>query len=635
MRHSKGCNCQHLFKKEALKLRVNHYFCYKCGNLLLKDSEGNIHHTLKSKQNKVHYDLSPITIIKNMKKKTDENTPFIYENYNINRADKYILEKSLKSIDIYLRHRKFLLLTLQKMVKIFDYCDIVFYQCLFYLDTYLSHNISEDISEKKLLYYLIGFFLCSVKFKETDTFEPPLDSFYGLSKGIYLHLDKIKYYEIICLKMINYNAFNYSTYDWITHLITNGIVFNCEINKDNEIIVINGHRHSLVNHINRYAIKLLLNLTSNNIFFKYAPMYLAFCLIQLAREKFLDKNLINHKLFFDLVNLYGITPGDYIKCYEEIKSEINLEKEKHPKEKEGRNHNIKDEIATIERAEKNRNDNNMPNKLRSSASLFQVKDNILIVNERDINENEKEQNQKEIIFPEIISNNLNSKRNNSLNHKKSILNSNKKSRQHFSIDCNINLFKSNENIGTINPYVKEINPFLTINKEKSIEKHTKNLSLSKKKDRPEIKDLKHMRHYFKRFNSLEANKIHTNANEDVSTPIQKEKEKPKAKKKSKFFSNKNLEYNYQNDDGFHKLEDELIKKNHLTSKKLPKIIGIGESNMNRISTNNIQSNMINNINKNKGQNILKNAIDSLELNISLEEDGFKINKSSNKRIQVN
>ena len=54
--------------------------------------------------------------------------------------------------------------------------------------------------------------------------------------------------------------------------------------------------------------------------------------------------------------------------------------------------------------------------------------------------------------------------------------------------------------------------------------------------------------------------------------------------------------------------------------------------MNRISTNNIQSNMIN---KNKGQNILKNAIDSLELNISLEEDGFKINKSSNKRIQVN
>ena len=86
MRHSKGCNCQHLFKKEALKLRVNHYFCYKCGNLLLKDSEGNIHHTLKSKQNKVHYDLSPITIIKNMKKKTEDEYPFIYQEFNFNKS---------------------------------------------------------------------------------------------------------------------------------------------------------------------------------------------------------------------------------------------------------------------------------------------------------------------------------------------------------------------------------------------------------------------------------------------------------------------------------------------------------------------------------------------------------------------
>ena len=179
MKHGKVCNCESLFKKAALKSSLNHYFCYKCGNLLLKDLEGNILRTLKSKQDKLYHDLSPIDVIKGMKKKTDENTPFIYESYNINRADKYIFEKSLKSIDIYLKHRKFLLLTLQKMIKIFDYCDIVFYQCLFYLDTYLSHNITdEDISEKELLYYLVGFFLCAVKFKETDTFEPPLDEFY-------------------------------------------------------------------------------------------------------------------------------------------------------------------------------------------------------------------------------------------------------------------------------------------------------------------------------------------------------------------------------------------------------------------------------------------------------------------------
>ena len=98
------------------------------------------------------------------------------------------------------------------------------------------------------------------------------------------------------------------------------------MNKDKEIILIKGHRHSIINAINKYAIKLLLNLTSKNIFFKYAPVYLAFSLIQMAREKYLDKDLIKPKLFFDLVNAYGFTAGDYMKCYEEIKSELKFQK---------------------------------------------------------------------------------------------------------------------------------------------------------------------------------------------------------------------------------------------------------------------------------------------------------------------
>ena len=177
MRQRKFCNCHISTNKKILKSEIDHSFCDKCGCILLKDEKGKIYFTLKSKQNRLPYDLSPITIIKNMKKKTDENTPFIYEEYNINKADKYIIDKTLKSIDIYLKHRKMLLLTLQKLIKAFDYCDMIFYQSLFYLDTYLSHHMTEEISEKKLLYYLIGFFLCSVKFKEVDAFEPPLNTF--------------------------------------------------------------------------------------------------------------------------------------------------------------------------------------------------------------------------------------------------------------------------------------------------------------------------------------------------------------------------------------------------------------------------------------------------------------------------
>ena len=200
---------------------------------------------------------------------------------------------------------------------------MVFYQSLFFLDNYLSHNMTEDMTEKTVLYYLIGYFLCAVKFKETDIYEPTLDSFFDLSKGIYLSMDKIAYYEILCLKKIDYNVFSYSAYDWISQLISNGIVFNCEINNSNEIILIKGHIHSLLNTINKYAIKLLLNLTSKKLFFKYGPMYIAISIIQLSREKYIDKSMINETLFLNLINLYGIKFEDYKKCYEEIKEQIN------------------------------------------------------------------------------------------------------------------------------------------------------------------------------------------------------------------------------------------------------------------------------------------------------------------------
>ena len=440
MRQSKICNCHISTNKDILKSGYNQSFCDKCGCVLLKDTEGNIFYTLKAKQNRLPYDLSPITIITNMKKKTEEEYPFIYQEFNVNKADKYILEKTLNTIDIYLKHRKMIFLSLQKLIKTFDYSDTIFYQCLFYLDTYLSHHMTEDISEKRLLYYLVGFFLCSAKFREKDSLEPPLDSFYDLKKGIYLSTDRISYYEILCLKKINYNVFSYSAYDWLTQLISNGIIFNCEMNKDKEIILIKGHRHSIINAINKNAIKLLLNLTSKNIFFKYAPVYLAFSLIQMAREKYLDKDLIKPKLFFDLVNAYGFTAGDYMKCYEEIKSELNLENDKIPKEIEKRNVNnvnekdIYDELKTADRTQstkkhliQNRKDN-IPDKLKSSNTLFQVND-ILISSINNINE-------KEI---KITLNESNRKKKNIIKNDNQITNI--KPIEHLAIDCNTNIFK--------------------------------------------------------------------------------------------------------------------------------------------------------------------------------------------------
>ena len=74
--------------------------------------------------------------------------------------------------------------------------------------------------------------------------------------------------------------------------------------------------------------------------------------------------MIKPKLFYDLVNIYGITPGDYIKCYGEIKAEMYSENNKTPKEEES--HNLI-----------NRNENDNYNELKTAERMEVVK-NFLI-----------------------------------------------------------------------------------------------------------------------------------------------------------------------------------------------------------------------------------------------------------------
>ena len=106
-------------------------------------------------------------------------------------------------------------------------------------------------------------------------------------------------------------------------LLSNGVIFNCEIENNNEIILIKGHRHSIVKAIQKYSLKLLFMLTIKHILIKYAPMYIAISLIQISREKYIENKMIKPELFFKLIDLYGIKYTDYQKCYEEILAEIN------------------------------------------------------------------------------------------------------------------------------------------------------------------------------------------------------------------------------------------------------------------------------------------------------------------------
>ena len=317
---TKYCNCHISSDKIIFDPNKYYSFCEKCGCIIIKTIDGDIHYTLKNKHKLEKNELYPINIIRIMKKRTEEEYPNIYKLYNSDIFEGSVNEKS---INIYLKHRKMLILELQKLMKIFNCYDTIFYEVLFFLDKYLYQDMTEDMSEKKILYYLVGYFLCVIKLKEIDILEPTFESIIGLSKSIYLSKNKIAKYERICLKRINYNIFSYSSYDWLAMLLSNGVIFNCEIENNNEIILIKGHRHSIIKAIQKYSLKLLFMLTIKHILIKYAPMYIAISLIQISREKYIENKMIKPELFFKLIDLYGINYTDYQKCYEEILAEIN------------------------------------------------------------------------------------------------------------------------------------------------------------------------------------------------------------------------------------------------------------------------------------------------------------------------
>ena len=198
-----------------------------------------------------------------------------------------------------------------------EYNDSSFYFSLYLLDTYLSRIISDDISDRELFLVVLGFFLISSKYIEDDIFEPELQIFCNIEKSILLTINEIRESEVQCLTLINHNMYIYSVYDWITTLLNNGIVFKEEVTDKNE-----------VEEIYAYTQKLLTNLTSKIFFCKYSSIQIAFSIIQLSREKYLNKDLKLSKKIFDLLlDLYEISFSDYKDCYIFIKNDLENETE--------------------------------------------------------------------------------------------------------------------------------------------------------------------------------------------------------------------------------------------------------------------------------------------------------------------
>ena len=383
--------------------------------------------------------------------------------------------------------------------------------------------------------------------------------------------------------MINYNVFSYSAYDWIMQLMSNGIIFNCEIDKDNEMILIKGHRHYITNAINKYVLKLLLDITSKNYFFKYAPMYLAFSLIRIAREKYLDKNMIKPKLFKLLVKAYGINNKDYKSCYNEIKSEMiennSQEKSKIKINKEEQNegdknsNETKDELESFENIEMRRKTSfhqfknvYVPQINRSSNALIHIINDQQANNTNKNNNTKNEINSEKIKEKESICKNDDRSNNNKYLTKKEDNIPKIKSKFHLAIDCSNKINKSRDNL----PYVNindnrgSRNSFLTMESYKFGLEHSQNYPLNKIKLKVNIKNSRNKgRNKYKSTNKS----IKTNFDS-----FEKEKEKEKIKTKSKFYSNQNI-INLKN-----VIEKEISNKK-LQNNKLPKISAFDEFNL--------------------------------------------------------
>ena len=371
----KNNSCEHMEElNKCISAQKEYFYCYKCNNIFLIDQDKYYcanKYIDEEKDLCEEIEFDPVITVKNMIERQEEqikeineqlilNFSYKEENNNNNseknssptksntndkeesktkilqrnnnelinnntftpkkqkkkrRLTKLLIDEEI--FEKYSRIRNRVLIYIHNLCTKMEYNDSSFYFSLYLLDTYLSRIISDDISDRELFLVVLGFFLISSKYIEDDIFEPELQIFCNIEKSILLTINEIRESEVQCLTLINHNMYIYSVYDWITTLLNNGIVFKEEVTDKNE-----------VEEIYAYTQKLLTNLTSKIFFCKYSSIQIAFSIIQLSREKYLNKDLKLSKKIFDLLlDLYEISFSDYKDCYIFIKNDIENETE--------------------------------------------------------------------------------------------------------------------------------------------------------------------------------------------------------------------------------------------------------------------------------------------------------------------
>lgn len=201
----------------------------------------------------------------------------------------------------YCETRSSIITSLLKHSNVYDYSKSTFYLALAYLDKLLQNK--HHLSPKTTELYVINALLLAAKFREVSIYEPNFSRFTCDNGEYQINEDEIQENEIDLLKELNYELNVITAYDVLQMLLYNGIVYDDEIDKENDN----------VNKIYEYAEELFKLLYNDINIIGFDVREVAISVVCLTRKYFnLKKNGFDLiKKFHKVHNWKGIYKESY------------------------------------------------------------------------------------------------------------------------------------------------------------------------------------------------------------------------------------------------------------------------------------------------------------------------------------
>ena len=161
----------------------------------------------------------------------------IYETMKINSILINDINSQLNEnlITYYKAYRKTFIKNIFELNKKFKYKSSIIFKTIIYMDFILFNNTYNNPKQIEII--SLCCFILACKYIELDKNIPKINKFIEIyntiiNKQNYNFKDIIEY-EVICLKLLNYNLCYYTLYDFVNYYFSNGILL---MNKNNNII---------------------------------------------------------------------------------------------------------------------------------------------------------------------------------------------------------------------------------------------------------------------------------------------------------------------------------------------------------------------------------------------------------------